>query len=145
MKGNTLGLGIEKELEQWGLWAERNDDPQIGYPSMTPERRLSGAPLEWDYDVNYVPRYVTITDDRAADIDRVVASLPLDLRTAIYLRYRKEYRIEKIAKALSTQILKKRISRDKASQLLETGRRMVEYLSYPQARIKKVASCAHEC
>jgi len=114
-------IDIDHDLIQWALWSKRGSDPGIGYPPMTPTRRISGAPLEWEYDINHVPIAITISDDRAIRIDKAIASLELDLRTTIYLKYQREFQIIKIAKAM-------RLSRDKVSQNIQTAKRVLQHI-----------------
>ncbi|TQV89537.1 hypothetical protein [Aliikangiella coralliicola] len=112
---------IHQELIQWGLWARTENNPGIGYPKMTSYRRLAGAPLDWEYNPNEIKQPITITDDRATQIDKVISSLDLDLKTAVYLHYHEDYNVSKIGEAM-------RISRHQASALITTGKRVISHL-----------------
>lgn len=111
---------IHWELEQWAEWARR-DHHGLGYPSMTGFRRLAGAPLDWEHDKNYIPVALEISEDRALKLDKLIASLDLDLRTVLYLYYYKKYDFSKTGKALT-------ISREKASVAVKTACRVICHL-----------------
>ena len=101
-------------LVQWGLWHRQQDDLNLGYPKMTSFRKLMGATLEWDYDVKDVPVYLTITDDAALVMDKIITSMDLDLRTVLYLFYIKQMKVGEIEKAMG-------IKKNNGSQLLKTA------------------------
>ena len=110
-------------LVQWGLWHRQQDDLNLGYPKMTSFRKLMGATLDWDYDVKDVPVYLTITDDAALVMDKIITSMDLDLRTVLYLFYIKQMKVGKIEKAM-------KLKKHKASQLLNTAVTTFRHLNY---------------
>lgn len=117
---------IDNLLRHWAAWNKRDTPGCKGYPNMTGFRRLAGATLDWEHDIKDIPFYSNMGDDAALIIDKAVTGLDLDLRTALYLYYIKEYRLNKIEKAM-------KLKRNQAAEKLHTARRILAHLLLPVA------------
>jgi len=115
----TCGAQIERDLEQWGEWSRRYSDG-MGFPTMTGFRRLAGAPLDWDYDISFVPIIFNISEDYALKLDRIIADMKnkqggLECKTALEGIYVMHMPKAKLCKAM-------RVNTVKLNQILDNAK-----------------------
>lgn len=69
----------EQALERWGAWARRGSAPSGWLPASPVRRALEGPRQRW--------RSAVDDDHQALEVDRLVGSLPRELRRMLVLHY----------------------------------------------------------